>query len=71
MHILTLTVLLAFSSINVAAAHPHKAQAECAKVRQQIRRVQARLRAGYTARAGVRLEARLRELKKKRARVCR
>ena len=71
MHILALTLLLAFSSMNAQAGHPHKRQAECAEVRQQIRRIQARLRAGYTARAGVRLEARLRELKKKRARVCR
>ena len=43
----------------------------CDKVKRDIRRIESRLRAGYTARQGVRLEERLRELKERRRKVCR
>ncbi|MBT8086163.1 MAG: hypothetical protein HKN35_09365 [Woeseia sp.] len=71
MRSLAMTVFLLGCSIPALEAHEKSAKAECAEVRQQIRRIYSRLRAGYTAKTGIRLEARLRELKKKRARVCR
>ena len=43
----------------------------CAKVKLKIREIEARMRQGYTASQGVKLEARLRKLKDERYRVCR
>ena len=45
--------------------------AACRQVKTQIRRVESQMRAGYSAKQGVRLEARLRKLRDKRYRVCR
>ncbi len=45
--------------------------AACRQVKMQIRRVESQMRAGYSAKRGARLEARLRELRDKRYRVCR
>ncbi len=45
-------------------------QDECEAVKEKIRKVQARMRRGYNARQGVKLNARLLELRKKRAKVC-
>lgn len=54
-----------------AQAETRDADRECREVKRQIARVHARMRSGYSARTGNRLAARLRELQKKRARVCR
>lgn len=43
----------------------------CERIKQQIRRVESRMRAGYTAAEGRRLEERLRELKTRRSKLCR
>lgn len=43
----------------------------CEKVKQQIRLIQAKMRDGYSAAQGIRYEEHLRELKKKRYRLCR
>lgn len=43
----------------------------CAKVKRDIARVESRMRAGYTASQGRRLEERLRRLREKRYRLCR
>ncbi len=43
----------------------------CEKVKRQIREIEARMRNGYTAAQGIRLEERLRKLKEKRYRLCR
>lgn len=51
-----------------ASTRDHKV---CAKVKRDIARVESRMRAGYTAKQGRRLEERLRRLRKKRYRVCR
>ena len=44
---------------------------ECDEVKQAIREVEARMRAGYTRAQGERYEARLRKLKHKRRKLCR
>jgi len=46
-------------------------RAACEKVKQQIREIEARMRNGYSAAQGIRLEARLRKLKEKRYKLCR
>ena len=46
-------------------------RAACEKVKQQIREIEARMRNGYSAAQGIRLEARLRKLKQKRYKLCR
>jgi hypothetical protein len=46
-------------------------KAACDKVKQQIRSIQTKMRNGYSASQGIRLEDRLRELKDKRYQLCR
>lgn len=67
--VIAVLVSIAFAS---SAAHPPAArEADCSKVKAQIRKVESRMRAGYTRAQGERLEARLRKLRKERSRVCR
>ncbi len=54
-----------------AAAHDYCPKAECEKVKQQIRTVEARMRQGYTRAQGERLSRRLRELRAQRSQRCR
>lgn len=56
-----------------AAAGPDRKAAKqaCIEVKQKIRDLQSRMRAGYTAAQGIRLDERMRKLKDKRRRVCR
>ena len=44
--------------------------AQCKKTKEQIKQVQSKLRSGYTRAQGEKLEARLRDLRKKRKRYC-
>jgi hypothetical protein len=46
-------------------------KAACKAVTEKIRAIEARMREGYTAAQGIRYEARLRELKDKRYKLCR
>ncbi len=43
----------------------------CAEVKQAIREIEARMRAGYSRSQGERYEARLRKLKRRRSKLCR
>lgn len=43
---------------------------ECEAVKEKIRKVQSKMRSGYSAKEGVKLNARLLELRRKRAKVC-
>ncbi len=65
--VLTLVVLAA----PLAAAHPANDKAACEKVKQQIRLIETKMRNGYSAAQGIRLEERLRKLKEKRYELCR
>ena len=62
---------LAAMSPSAAARDREAAKKTCAEVKQKIRKIESRMRAGYTASQGIRLEKRLRKLKDKRYRVCR
>lgn len=61
------TALLATSATGYAADR----RAECRKVKEKIRKIESRMRQGYTAKQGIRFDERLRELKKKRSELCR
>jgi hypothetical protein len=43
----------------------------CDEVKQAIREIESRMRAGYSRAQGERFEARLRRLKRKRSKLCR
>ena len=43
----------------------------CEQVKKKIRVIESRMRDGYSAAQGIRYEARLRELKEKRYKLCR
>lgn len=66
-----MTILLLFCSIPDVSAQQSNVSARCEEIREKIRLIRSRQRAGYTAKTGVRLEARLRKLRKERARICR
>lgn len=53
------------------AAHNKRHKAACADVKQKIRALESRMRAGYTPAQGERYRKRLRQLHEKRFRTCR
>lgn len=55
----------------VAGARTPAEVRHCEQLERKIRRIHARMRQGYSAKQGVRLEERLRELRRERARKCR
>ena len=63
-------VLFILASQSVDAG-TDKDRAACEKVKQQIRAIEARMRDGYSAAQGIRLDERLRKLKEKRYKLCR
>jgi len=54
-----------------ADAGTRSEKAACAKVKQQIRTIEAKMRSGYTRAQGEKYEARLRELRAERYHLCR
>jgi hypothetical protein len=44
---------------------------ECAKTKEKIRRIESKMRHGYTASQGIKMEDELRRLRERRARTCR
>lgn len=69
--VLLLATTLALLLASVAHADRASDSKACKAVKLQIRNVESRMRAGYTAGHGVRLETRLKKLRDKRFRVCR
>ncbi len=69
--IVFLIAILALSSPAGVMAADRKRAEKCQKIDQQIRKIEARMRRGYTAAQGVRLDERLRELREERYRLCR
>ena len=43
----------------------------CKSIKEQIRNVESRMRQGYTAAQGIKLDERLRKLREKRRKACR
>lgn len=56
---------------NVAEAGSKRDEAACAEVKERIRNIESRMRAGYTRAQGERYEEKLRELRAKRHKLCR
>jgi hypothetical protein len=52
-------------------AKPDRDALACEEVKQAIREIEARMRAGYSRAQGERYEAKLRKLKRKRSHLCR
>ena len=46
-------------------------QSECAETKAKIRKIESKMRQGYTAKQGVRMEDELRRLRERRKRLCR
>ena len=66
----SLSLLVVFA-LPPAAAHDKCAKAECAAVKEKIRTIESKMRSGYTRAQGERFEAKLRELRARRYRLCR
>lgn len=65
-------ILLSLMLVALPGSAKHQYdRAACEKVKQQIRSIQSRMRNGYSAAEGIRLDERIRELKKKRYKLCR
>ena len=66
-------ITLLLVGLLTTAAHPktREEEAACAEVKEEIREIEARMRAGYTRAQGERYEAKLRKLKAKRRKLCR
>jgi len=64
-------LLILFLTQSTAEAGNKREEAACAEVKEKIRTIESRMRAGYTRAQGERYEERLRELKAKRYKLCR
>ena len=63
---------MTFLALSPAAdARPDCDKLACDEVKQQIREIESRMRAGYSRAQGERYEARLRKLRRKRSKLCR
>lgn len=67
----TVIMICVFAVASAKGMAAHSSREECEEVKQKIRRIEAKMRQGYSAREGVRLEDRLRELREKRSKLCR
>lgn len=67
----TLCALFAAALLANAPAEAVDRKAECVKVKQQIRKLKARMRQSHTARQSTRWNDELRRLRKRRAKTCR
>lgn len=65
------TLLIILLLAPVADASRKSDAAACAEVKEKIRTIESRMRAGYTRAQGERYEERLRELRAKRREICR
>lgn len=66
------TIIFAAPVQAVQACESRKAcRAECEKIERRIDRLHARMRSGYGAREGEKMQAELRRLRKARLRTCR
>lgn len=58
-------------ALMTAQAADRHDKAECAKIREKIRTIESRMRAGYTNRQGEKYKEQLRQLKARRYELCR
>ena len=63
--------ILAGLTAQPATAHDYCPKAECEKVKQKIRKIESRMRQGYSRAEGERMSEQLRELRAMRSKRCR
>lgn len=68
---LALLAVVLLASTTVGGANPKTDKQQCQEVKAKIRQIEAKMRNGYTASQGIRLDAQLRKLKDKRYLICR
>jgi hypothetical protein len=62
----------AYSQNGNSGCYPRSAcKAECEETKQKIRKIQSKMREGYSASRGEKMAAELRELRKVRSKLCR
>lgn len=68
----TAILTLAASMLLSAPHHPDREtrSERCEQAKQKIRKIQSKMRQGYTAKQGIRMESELRRLREKRAKNC-
>jgi hypothetical protein len=66
-----LALVLAFGLAGDGYTHNDKTERECEKTRQKIAKIESKMRAGYTASQGIKMDDELRRLRKLRAKQCR
>jgi len=67
----TITMLVTICFISAAFAHERPDKVECAVIKEKIRHIQSKMRAGYTRAQGERMEEQLRKLRLARRKKCR
>ena len=65
------TILILVLAHPAPYAKSRDEEAACAAVKEDIREIEARMRAGYTRAQGEKYEAKLRKLKARRRKLCR
>ncbi len=71
MRFILVVVLLCVLSPAISHAHNVCVKAKCEETRQKIKKVQAKMRQGYTRAQGEKMEAELRSLRAIRSQRCR
>lgn len=66
----TMLLIMCFG-FSAGIAHERPDKIECATIKEKIRYIQSRMRAGYTRAQGERMEEQLRKLKLARSKKCR
>ncbi len=69
--LILLSVLMTAGSPAHGGHRQEADEAKCKQTKQKIRRIQSRMRQGYNAKQGEKMQERLRELRHDRARICR
>ena len=65
---LLIAICLAVTMVQAAG---NRDKSECARIREKIRKIESRMRAGYTNKQGEKYNEQLRKLKAKRYELCR
>lgn len=63
-------LIAVFLALPSGAATTKRNKAECEKIRTEIRKIESRMRSGYSGKQGEKLNEKLRKLKAKRFEVC-
>lgn len=71
MRLLAALFIYALNAAASGAPADEDRQSECEETKAKIRKIESKMRQGYTAKQGVRMEDELRRLRERRKRLCR